>query len=66
MKELTMNEMEQVNGGLPFLLIGIGLRVVARYTGSAGIRYACSSIGLGVSTSGGARHAGRWGSKKGK
>ena len=66
MKELTMYEMEQINGGIPLLPIGIGLQVVARYATSAGIRYACSSIGLGVSTYGAAKQAGRWSSKEGK
>jgi len=58
MKELTMNEMEQVNGGVLLLLAGVALQVAARYTARAGIRYACRSIGFGIFTFEGAVQVG--------
>lgn len=63
MKELTIHEMEQVNGGPIWFVAAVGLQLAARYTASAGIRYATGSMGLGVFTFVSARE---FGSRKGK
>ena len=59
MKELTIHEMEQVNGGPIWFVAAVGLQLAARYTASAGLRYAYGSIGLGIFTYATARQFGK-------
>ena len=52
--------MEQVNGGPIWFVAAVALHTVARYTASAGIRYATGSLGHLVFTYASARQFGKW------
>ena len=47
-KELQLNEIEQVNGGFAATLIGVALVIGARYALSAGARHAIGMAGAGL------------------
>ena len=63
MRELSMEETEQVSGGWWFL-VPVALNLAARHSGNALVRHIIVEVGLGVATYSAAVKAGEYATRK--